>query len=111
MLQETQPSGESKPLLSGYTGFQCECPKCQGLITFVRNDLTARQVKSTTATEYGRTDTLIVEVWKYGQKYTCTNLYNPPKSELRFETQPGPCVRTIVGGDFNAKCLGMFGDR
>ena len=102
MAQEAQCTKDCQPLLSGFTAFRCACEKCHKLVTFVRNGLTARQVDAPRSC-VGRTDTLILEVYKRGVKYTCVNVYNPPKTELSFDLKEALYVRTVVAGDFNAK--------
>ncbi|KAI8778715.1 hypothetical protein BgiBS90_019697 [Biomphalaria glabrata] len=58
LWQETLRSDEGPPLLYGFTAYRYSCSRCQVLVSFVRNTLTARIVESSDPAGPGGTDTL-----------------------------------------------------
>ena len=61
---------------TGYTSYQCNCSKCQGILTLIRNDIQA-EVEYKPA---GDVDHQVINVWKGKIKYTLHHIYCPPGS-------------------------------
>ena len=98
LIQETiLPKREIS--VSGYTQYKCNCTKCQGIMTLVRNDVQAT-VSNSPSDDIDRQE---VTLWtKNNQKYTIYNIYCPPSSinDLPFFNHHQK--KTIIAGDFNA---------
>ena len=98
LLQETLHKGDA-PTITGYTPEPCNCTECRGLITYVRNDITADVVH---LTSNHPTDVQKCTAWYNNKKYTIYNVYSPPWSTCGIkELQDTTYRNTVVAGDFN----------
>ena len=100
LLQETQHAEGTDIEISGYTSYPCSCKDCQGVITYLRNDLVG------TVINLNSIQPAILqkaEIWYEGCKYKIYNIYNPPRNNLNLisEFSETQFSKTIVGGDFN----------
>ena len=60
----------------GYTQVLCECQKCRGVMTLIRNDVQAE----TTNVPVGDVDVQKTKVWLGKNLYSIFNIYCPPAS-------------------------------
>ena len=67
LLQETQHKQDMDLHISGYTAYPCECAGCQGIITYIRNDIDGDVTHLTRAQP---TDVQKVTIWHSEKKYT-----------------------------------------
>ena len=100
LVQESQHQN-ADPYISGYTHTTCNHSKenCQGILTYIRNDLTAtvEQIEADHPTDIHK-----ITLWYNGSKYTIYNIYNPPWNNFFFETLSEPIYqKTIIAGDLN----------
>ena len=99
LLQETQHKQDMDLHISGYTAYPCECAGCQGIITYIRNDIDGDVTHLTRAQP---TDVQKVTIWHSEKKYTLFHVYNPPKENLNLpDIQETVYHNTILAGDFN----------
>ena len=98
LLQETLHNN-AELHITGYTSYACRCTDCRGIVTYIRNDLTADVTHQTPNTP---TDVQKCTVWKDNKKYKIYNVYSPPLEVCRIEElQDGIHQNTIIAGDFN----------
>ena len=99
LIQETiLPENPSKFTTPGYTPYKCECTKCQGIMTLIRNDTQAE-------VENCPFDDVVMQkvtTWIGKQKYIFYNIYWPNNSSSKFPFNETTYERCIVAGDFNA---------
>lgn len=98
ILQETILPNK-KVNITGYTQYKCNCTKCQGVMTLIRNDTQAEVKNNNNDTDI---DTQDIILWRGGMKYTLRNIYCPPSSTAKIDIQLPHHTRTIIAGDFNA---------
>ena len=85
--------------LAGFTPYKCNCERCRGIITFIRNDIQG-DVKNINSVQ--PTDMQEVTIWYSGKRYTIYNIYNPPANNLSSSfIQDQQFSKTILAGDFN----------
>ena len=100
LLQETEKGKDADLHLTGYTYEHCNCDKCQGVATYIRNDITG----STTNISNGHpTDVQKTTIWHNNRKYQLYNVYNPPGNDLLLPEilNITDFHNTILAGDFN----------
>ena len=98
LLQETLHNNADLHI-TGYTSYACKCTNCRGIVTYIRNDLTAEVQHQTSNT---KTDIQKCTVWRDNKKYKIYNVYSPPLEECRIDDlQDNIYQNTIVAGDFN----------
>ena len=98
LLQETQHQSIDLQI-TGYTSYACTCTDCRGIVTYVRNDLTA---EVTHLPANSPTDIQKCTLWLRGKKYKIYNVYSPPKTTCRIDDlQDTIYHNTILAGDFN----------
>ena len=102
LLQETRHTEETDLYITGYTQYPCDCPNCQGAITYIRNDITGK------VTNINTTQPTILqkaEIWHTGCKYEVYNLYNPPRNQMNLvpHFDDTHFSKTIIAGDFNGR--------
>ena len=98
LVQESQHQN-ADPYISGYTHTTCNHSTCRGILTYIRNDITAtvEQIESDNPTDFHK-----ITLWFSGSKYIIYNVYNPPWNHLNFETFTEPIYhKTIIAGDLN----------
>ena len=100
LVQESQHQN-ADPYISGYTHTTCNHNKenCQGILTYIRNDLTAtvEQIEADRPTDIHK-----ITMWFNDSKYTIYNVYNPPWNHLSFQSFTDPIYqKTIIAGDLN----------
>ena len=99
LIQETiLPEKPTNFTTTGYTQHKCECTKCQGIMTLIRDD-TQAEVENH---PIGDIDMQKVTTWIGKQKYTFYNVYWPNSSCSKFPLNETTYERCIVAGDFNA---------
>ena len=89
------------PHISNYTHTACDHPRedCQGLITYIRNDITGSVEKLESSRP---ADLHKITIWHDGSKYTIYNVYNPPWNNFNFSSFPDMIfTKTVIAGDFN----------
>ncbi|GFS24653.1 RNA-directed DNA polymerase from mobile element jockey [Elysia marginata] len=102
LLQETLHSTTDLHI-TGYTSYACGCTSCRGIVTYVRNDLTA---DITNPTVNSPTDVQKCILWLNGKKWTIYNVYNPPANTCRIDDlQENIYHNTILAADFNGHTL------
>merc|ERR1711963_289933 len=82
----------------GYTQNLCECNRCRGVMTLIRNDIQA----DTSNVPVGDVDIQKTSVWLGKNLYTIYNTYCPPASLVDIPFQNVNFKNTIIAGDFNA---------
>ena len=100
LIQESDHQS-TDPHITNYTHTACahERRDCQGIITYIRNDVTGTVEPIETDRP---ADVHKVTIWHDGSKYTLFNIYNPPWNDLNFKSIPAQIFqKTIVAGDFN----------
>ena len=100
LIQESQHYS-TDPHISNYTHTACAHAKeeCQGLLTYIRNDVTGTVEELETDRP---TDIHKISLWHDGAKYTLFNVYNPPWNNFQFKSIPAQVFqKTILAGDFN----------
>jgi len=100
LIQESQHQS-TDPHISNYTHTACTHRRgeCQGIITYIRNDITGsvEQIETDRPTDIQK-----VTIWHDGAKFTVYNVYNPPWNDFLFKSFPNTVFqKTIVAGDFN----------
>jgi hypothetical protein len=100
LIQETIPP-KKEVNISGYTQHRCQCKKCQGIMTLVRNNVQA-EVTNTSEDQDKSIDTQKITYWVNKTKYTFYNNYCPPTTEERLNYEDTTYQKTIIAGDFNA---------
>ena len=100
LVQESQHQN-TDPYISGYTHNICDHQRenCQGIITYVRNDLTGtvENIESARPTDIHK-----ITIWYQGSKFMLYNVYNPPWNDISFHPlQDTVYTKTIIAGDFN----------
>ena len=100
LLQETQKGKLTDFHITNYTPTHCDCPQCQGTITYIRNDVTGKTKNQPEKSTCIQETTL----WHSGQKYKIYNVYHPPGSTLQLQNIFSESVfhQTIIAGDFNS---------
>ena len=98
LIQETILPERMPITATGYTTYSCECNKCQGIMTLVRNDTQA--VVENTPT--GDIDMQKITTWIDNTKYVFYNVYWPNNSFTKLPHDNITYKRTILAGDFNA---------
>ena len=87
----------------GFTPYKCKCQKegrnCQGILTLIRNDVTAEVNKLNTN---DRNDIQQVKVWRNGICFSLYNIYSPPDETCDVRLQSSILKKTILAGDTNA---------
>ena len=100
LIQESQHKAIN-PHITGYTNYSCNCNNCQGVITYIRNDVTGDvelQLQPNDPTHVQK-----VTIWDDNKKFTIYNVYSPPSTTCRIpDLQESVYRNTIVAGDFNA---------
>ena len=89
------------PHISNYTHTACTHNRgeCQGIITYIRNDVTGtvEQIETDRPTDVQK-----ITIWHEGSKFTLYNVYNPPWNDFLFKFVPTKVFqKTIIAGDFN----------
>jgi ribonuclease HI len=87
--------------VTGYTQYKCDCRKCQGIMTLVRNDVEAT-VSNKSENDI---DHQSIQLWPRGKtdlKLSVHNIYCPPSSTSSLPQYDTIFRRTIIAGDFNA---------
>ncbi len=89
------------PHISNYTPTTCDHIRenCQGIISYIRNDITGvvEKIESDRPTDLHK-----ITIWHSGCKYTIYNVYNPPWNNITFDSIPEVNFeKTVVAGDFN----------
>ena len=105
LIQESQHYKED-PHITNYTHTGCTHGKneCQGLLTYIRNDVTGTVEEIVTDRP---TDIHKISIWHEGSKYTLYNIYNPPWNDLQFKSVPAQVFqKTILAGDINGHSPG-----
>ena len=100
LIQETEKGKDADVEISGYTPEHCNCQKCQGIITYIRNDVTG----TTENISLGHTtDVQKTTIWHSGRKFYIYNIYNPPGNSLHlpYQLENSEFENSIVAGDFN----------
>ena len=98
LLQETLHRN-TNILITGYTEYPCKCEGCQGIITYIRNDLTAECIH---LDQTDQTDVQRTIIWYSGKKYKIYNIYSPPSNTCQIDDlQETFYHNTVVAGDFN----------
>ena len=100
LIQETEKGKDTDTKITGYTEKHCECNKCQGIITYIRNDVTG----STENISLGHsTDVQKTSIWHSDGKFYIYNIYNPPGNNLHlpYHLEALEFQKSIVAGDFN----------
>ena len=100
MIQESEIGKNTEIHISNYTTTRCSCLKCQGTITFIRNDIPGH----TENLDYSPTCIQKSTIWHSEEKYSVYNIYNPPAKEIQLPssvTESGVLKKTILAGDFN----------
>ena len=97
LLQETVLP-KHKISTPGYTQNLCECNRCRGVMTLIRNDIQAE----TSNVPVGDVDIQKTSVWLGKNLYTIYNTYCPPASLVDIPFQNVNFKNTIIAGDFNA---------
>ena len=97
IIQETLLYGKDHSV-PGYTMYKCECDKCRGIATLLRNDIQG-EVKNRKCNE---NDIQEITVWHDGLRYTLYNVYCPPNSKSQINIHSTDMQKTIIAGDFNA---------
>ena len=105
LIQESQHYSEN-PHITNYTHTACAHTKdeCQGLLTYIRTDVTGtvEEVETDRPTDIHK-----ISIWHDGAKYTLFNVYNPPWNNLQFKSIPAQTFqKTIVAGDINGHSSG-----
>ena len=100
LVQESQHQN-TDPYISNYTHYTCDHDRqnCQGIITYIRNDVTGTvdKIDSDRPTDFHK-----VTIWHQNCKYTIYNIYNPPWNNCAFTPLTNTIFQnTIVAGDFN----------
>ncbi|GFR93492.1 hypothetical protein ElyMa_002645000 [Elysia marginata] len=96
LLQETKHRNKNLHM-TGYTPHPCKCKNCQGIITYIRNDIHG-EVKANTVAQ--PTDVLEATVWFQGRKYIILNIYNPPANHYNpSHLNDTENHQTILAGD------------
>ena len=99
LIQETiLPKKPINITTTGFTQYKCECTKCQGVMTLIRND-TQAEVENHPVNEI---DMQKVTTWIGKQSYTFYNVYWPNSSSSKFPLDETTYQRCIIAGDFNA---------
>ena len=100
LIQETEKGKDTNLEISGYTPKHCECTNCQGIITYIRNDVTGTTENVTTSQP---TDLQKSTIWHGGKKYQVYNLYNPPGNNLDLSLTiiENDFRNTVFAGDYN----------
>ena len=106
LLQETLHSS-CDINITGYTPYPCKCHGCQGIITYIRNDVQG-EVETL---NWHPTDAQKATLWYGNNKLTIYNMYCPPSSTLNFLEQSSSFRKTIIAGDLNGHSpLWGYGD-
>ena len=100
LLQETQKGRQTDLHITNYTPKHCDCPQCQGTVTYIRNDVTGR-------TENRPENSTCIQktlLWYSGVRYQIYNVYHPPGSTLNLQNSFNETVykNAIIAGDFNS---------
>lgn len=97
-LQETQHRGVDLNI-TGYTEYPCKCNGCQGIVTYIRNDVQGDTINLHACHP---TDVQKTTVWHCGRKYTIYNIYSPPSTTCNLSfLQEYQFEKTVCAGDFN----------
>ena len=104
LIQEARLGKQPCPNIGGFSRYVCSCRRCSGLVTFVRNNLTAQFIP---VDSNGKTDVLSTMVWKSGKRFVVHNVYNSPNQKLNIPLDCDPTENTIFAGDFNARSVEM----
>ena len=98
LIQETIHPKSTKFKMPGYTTYSCECNKCQGIMSLIRND-TQAEVENIPSDDI---DIQKVTAWFDNSKYTFFNIYWPNNSNTRLPLVEATFKRCILAGDLNA---------
>ena len=99
LIQETILPKTKSIRIPGYTSYDCKCNnKCQGIMTFIRND-TQAEVENIFSSDI---DIQKVTAWLDNTKYTFYNIYWPNSSTTRLPLVETTFKRCIIAGDLNA---------
>ena len=87
--------------ISNYSYTACDHTKenCQGVVTYIRNDITGsvEKLESSRPADFHK-----ITIWHNGSKYTIYNVYNPPWNHLNFNSIPDIIFsKSVIAGDFN----------
>ena len=96
LLQETLHSS-CDIHITGYTPYPCKCGNCQGIITYIRNDIQGE----VELLNWHPTDAHKVTLWYGGSRLILYNIYCPPSSTLNFMEQSTLYRKTVIAGDLN----------
>ena len=101
LIQETEKGKDTDLHLPGYTYEHCKCEKCQGIVTFIRNDITGSTENLSDCRHH--TDVQKSTIWHLNRKYYIYNIYNPPDNDLILPNsiERADFHNTILAGDFN----------
>ena len=98
LIQESQHSNADVHL-AGYTPYTCKCQNCRGIITYIRNDLTA---ECENLAQKDSNDIQKTTLWFQNKKFIIYNIYSPPPTTCKIdELQETVYHNTIIAGDFN----------
>ena len=100
LIQESQHHN-TDPHISNYTPTPCTHEKgdCQGIITYLRNDITGtvERIEADRPTYIHK-----ITKWHCGSKYTIYNVNNPPWNDCHLRSIPVAVFqKTIIAGVFN----------
>ena len=102
LIQETMLKTKDVSV-PGFTPYKCKCQEeghnCQGILTLIRNDVTAEVSKLPTN---DRNDIQLVKVWRNGMRFSLYNIYSPPDETCDVRLQNSILKKTILAGDTNA---------
>ena len=100
MIQESDIGRNTEIHISNYTATYCGCLKCQGTITYIRNDVTGH----TENLDLSPTCIQKSTIWHSNEKYCIFNIYNHPGKDIQLPTsvtESGVLKKTVLAGDFN----------
>ena len=83
--------------ITNYTPYPCKCQGCQGIITYIRNDV----MGDVEILNWHPTDAHKVTLWYDNNRFTIYNIYCPPSSTLNFLDQTTSFKKTVIAGDLN----------
>ena len=100
LIQETEKGKESNIHIPGYTPTHCICQKCQGTITYIRNDVTgsSENIQNNNPTCIQRST-----IWFSNRKFVIYNVYNHPGTNFIIPPtlNENDYQNTVIVGDFN----------
>ena len=100
LIQETEIGKETNIEISGYTPKHCECQNCQGIVTYIKNNVTG---KTENISLGHTTDVQKTTIWHSEGKFHLYNVYNPPGKNLQLphQMETSEFQKSIIAGDFN----------